>query len=142
MKDIILHTPKTLAFFKKFVKYLPQAVLKKLPAEIAIVPVSEQRSLELNRTYRKKRNPANVLSFLYGKEYGEIIVCPSVIRREARAKKNSYQYQMTWMIAHGMIHLAGIHHEDSLRTQARFEKIEAWVLKRITNYELRMKDNT
>lgn len=142
MKEIILHAPNNLAFSRYIIKHLPTAIRNKLPAEIAIVAVSEKKSLALNRQYRKKRTPANVLSFLYDKEYGEIIVCPAVIRREARAQKHSYQYQMTWMVAHGMMHLAGMHHEESLGMQARFENIEQRVLKRITNYELRIKQNT
>lgn len=133
MKDTILHTPQNLSFSKEIVKHLPQAMRNKLSTDIAIVSVSEKKSLGLNRAYRNKRKPANVLSFFYGKEYGEIILCPVVIRREALEQKHSYKYQMTWMIVHGMIHLAGLHHETSARTRARFEKIEQDILKHIAH---------
>ena len=155
-------TSKNLSFSKQIVKYLPQAVASRLPAEISVVAVSEKESRRLNRRYRGKNKPANVLSFLYtsmslssprkrgsreqktgfpiesgmtqnGKAvyiYGEIIVCPAVIRREAKAQKHSFDYQMTWMILHGMIHLAGVHHERSQLTTERVEILEKNILQR------------
>ena len=131
MKDTILHTPKTLSFSQDIVKYLPPGIRRRLPAEIGIVLVSEKESRRLNRRYRKKYRPANVLSFAYGKEYGEIIVCPSLIRREAREQNHSFEYQLTRMVLHGMIHLGGVHHENSKLTAKRFLKAEEHVLKRV-----------
>lgn len=112
-------------------KLFPATIRNKLPAKIMVAPVSAEESLALNRRYCNKRIPANVLSFLYGKEYGEIIVCPSVIRAEAKAQGNLFEHQMTWMIVHGMLHLAGVHHEQSLKAGSDFERIEQRVLKRL-----------
>ncbi len=103
----IIHNPSS------FVKSFPTLIRKRLPDEIAVVCVSPKESQKLNHAYRKKDIPTNVLSFFYNKTYGEIIVCPAVVRAEAHVAGNSYKYQMTWMIVHGMIHLAGIHHERS-----------------------------
>lgn len=102
-----------------------------LPVEISVVSISEKESRLLNRRYRKKHKPANVLSFLYGPEYGEIIVCPSLIRREARKQGHTYQYQMTWMIVHGTIHLSGLHHERSRAAAERVEKLEQKILRTV-----------
>ena len=130
MKDTIgLHTPKTLSFAKRIVKRLPQAIRNGLPAEISVVPVSEKESRALNRQYRKKNAPANVLSFFYSPEYGEIIVCPMLIRAEAKAQNNSFEYQFAWMIAHGMIHLAGLHHERSVVAAKKSEALEKNILR-------------
>ena len=131
MKSITRHTSKNLSFTNGIVKYLPQAMRKGLPADIQIAEVSEKESRRLNRLYRGKDKSANVLSFFYGKEYGEIIVCPSLIRREAKAQKHSFEYQMTWMILHGMIHLSGLHHEKSSGAARRAENIEQAILKKI-----------
>ncbi|MBI2122123.1 MAG: rRNA maturation RNase YbeY [Candidatus Sungbacteria bacterium] len=105
-------------------KNLPAAVRIKLPRKVAIISIEEKESRELNLAYRDKNKPANVLSFLYSPEYGEIIVCPAVIRKEAKEQRNTYRYQMTWMIVHGIIHLAGIHHEKSEIMRKKFERIE------------------
>ena len=85
----------------------------------------------LNRVYLKKGKLANVLSFRYGLDYGEILVCPEVIRREAKEQGNTYKYQMTWMILHGILHLAELHHEESKRVAQRVEALEKRVLHKL-----------
>ena len=124
----ILTTQENISFSKEIVKHLPLAIRKRLPKEIAVIAVSPQESLKLNRRYRGKRAPTNVLSFLYGPEYGEIIICPAIIRREAKEQRSAQAFQMTWMIVHGMLHLAGLHHEKSARMAKRVERIEQGVL--------------
>lgn len=128
MKDIILHAKKNIAFPKDIVKHLPSEISKRLPKEIAVIAVSPEESLKLNRLYRNSRKPANVLSFLYGREYGEIIVCEAVIYKDAKKQGNTKVFQMTWMVLHGMLHLAGLHHEDSQVVAEKGERIEQEVL--------------
>ena len=95
---------------------------------IAVISLSVQKSRELNRIYRKKNKSANVLSFRYDSQYGEILVCAQIIRREARTRGNLYARQMTWMVAHGMLHLAGLHHEEYKSVAKRVEKLEQQIL--------------
>lgn len=134
MKETVLHASQNIAFSKEIVKNLPQAIAKRLPVEISVVSVSEKESAELNRRYREKDKTTNVLSFRYGKEYGEIIVCPAVVRREARRQKHTFRYQMTWMILHGMIHLSGLHHEQSPVAAKKTEAVEKRILDTIFNF--------
>ena len=115
--------------YKKIVKILPEYVTKKLPEEVKVISIEEGESKTLNTRYRGKRHATNVLSFYYDKTYGEILVCESVIRREAKIAAHSYAFQMTWMIVHGMIHLSGLHHERS----AVFAQRAATLEKRILN---------
>lgn len=113
---------------KRLQELFATALRKKLPKTLAVISISGKKSRQLNRRYRKKNKPANVLSFRYGKEYGEILLCTSVIRKEAKAQRNSYQYQVTWTILHGMLHLAGLHHEKSAAKARLTEKVERSVL--------------
>ncbi|MEK7074230.1 MAG: rRNA maturation RNase YbeY [Patescibacteria group bacterium] len=140
MTDTILHTPKNISFSREIVNNLPSAIKKQLPKEIAVIAVSPQESLKLNRQYRNKRKPANVLSFLYGQEYGEIIVCPSVIYNDAKKQNNTQVFQMTWMIVHGMLHLAGLHHEDSRIVAEEGERIENAILDILFNTSKEIRD--
>lgn len=114
-------------------RLLPRTLSKKLPREVKIIKASAQKSRELNRKYRKKNKPVNVLSFRYGPEYGEILVCPEIIRREAKKQGNTRKYQMTWMIIHGMLHLAGLHHEKSRVATKRFSILENRLLKQVAS---------
>lgn len=117
--------------YLKIRKLIPASLREKLPKEIGIVEIGTGESRRLNKIYREKDKPTNVLSFFYGKEYGEILVCPFVVKKEAKIQKNEYQYQMTWMILHGMLHLAGLHHEKSQALAERVLRIESKILKRI-----------
>lgn len=120
-------------------KFIPQTLQKRLPKEIKIVEISESKSRKFNREYRKKNKPANVLSFLYGSDYGEILVCPEIVQKEAKKQRNSYKYQMTWMVLHGILHLAGLHHEKSRNTAKIIEKLEQRILGKIFVTQVRGK---
>lgn len=118
---------------RKMRRALPRVFFKKMPRIVKVVEVSRQESVRLNRKYRKKSYPANILSFRYGPEYGEIIVCPALISREAKAAGHTYRYQMTRMVLHGMIHLAGMHHEKSRVMAKKVEQLERRILDKISN---------
>lgn len=113
---------------RKVRRLLPHILSKRLPREILVVEVGPKTAQILNRRYRHKSRPANVLSFRYGTDYGEILICPAVIRREAKIEGNSYKYQMTWLMVHGMLHLAGLHHEKSKKLAKKAEKLEQRIL--------------
>ena len=140
MKNIIYPTQNNLSVLKEIVKYLPSAIKKQLPKEIAVIAISSQESLKLNRRYRHKRKPANVLSFLYGKEYGEIVLCSAIIKKDAKKQGNTEVFQMTWMVVHGMLHLAGLHHEKSNVIAQRTMRIENTVLDIFFNTSKEIRD--
>lgn len=117
-----------LALFRRRNKRL----FKKFPRLIYIIEISPAFSQKLNRVYRKKNKPANVLSFVYDKEYAEIFVAPAVIRREApKAKKTgeSFKNALVTMIIHGMIHCSGLDHERSKKQAHAFKRLEEKILK-------------
>lgn len=110
--------------------FLPKEMAKKLPKKIGVVFIDRETSRNLNKTYRKKDKPTNVLSFFYNPAYGEILICLDIVKKEAKMQGNAQLYQMTYMILHGMLHLAGVHHEKSSAAFRKFAKIEAGVLKK------------
>lgn len=132
MKDIIVYTQPKLSYSKDIVNSLPAEIKKQLPKEIAVIAVSLKESLKLNRQYRHKRKPANVLSFLYGREYGEIILCPAIIKKDAKEQAHTQVFQMTWMVLHAMLHLAGLHHEKSRTVAERVTRLEEKILAKLT----------
>ncbi len=113
-------------------RFLPKNLGKKLPRKIKIVEVPVKEAKKLNFIYRERNKPANVLSFFYNSDYGEILVCPAIVRQEAQKQGHSFKYQMTWMILHGMIHLAGFHHEKSGKAAALVFQIEQKMLKKLS----------
>lgn len=117
---------------REIVTYLPKGIQTRLPKEVAVVSLSPKKSLAINRKYRKKDRPTNVLSFRFSDDYGEILVCPALIRREAREQGHSFEYQMTRVIVHAMLHLAGLHHEKSAAAARKTEAIERSVLTKVS----------
>ena len=80
-----------------------------------IVGPAESRAL--NRRFRKKDQPTNVLSFPYddpalgGKHVlGDVVICAAVVRREAREQGKRLAAHWAHMVVHGVLHLLGFDH--------------------------------
>ncbi|MDP3769570.1 MAG: rRNA maturation RNase YbeY [Candidatus Sungbacteria bacterium] len=114
--------------YKKIKRVLPRNLAQKLPKTVHIVLIDTETSRRINARFRKKRTPTNVLSFRYDPAYGEILLCAPIIRKDAHTQGNSYAFQMTWMIVHGMIHLSGLHHERSAAFEQRVMRLEQKIL--------------
>ncbi len=122
-------------------RLLPRARAARLPRHIMVVSVPKKEAVRLSRRFHKVRTPVNVLSFRYGPDYGEIIVCPEVIRRDAVLQGNTYTFQMTWMLVHGILHLAGVHHEKSRTIAEKSERWERTILKKIFGSDIHITPN-
>ncbi len=80
---------------------------------LAIVSSGEIRNL--NKKFRKKDKPTDVLSFeLKDKIYlGEIIICPEVVKKNAKENKITFKKELYKIFIHGILHLLGYDHEKS-----------------------------
>ena len=92
--------------------------------------VGEREGRSLNRAFRKKNYATNVLSFPYGKNQGDVVLCHPVIRREARAQGKSVAAHYAHLVVHGCLHLRGYDHEKK-RDAARMEAREIGILRRV-----------
>ena len=89
----------------------------------------------LNRRYRGKDKPTNVLSFpgrgdrrrCRPRPLGDLVICPAVVRREARAQGKTLRAHWAHLMVHGALHLVGYDHERDARA-ARMERREIAVL--------------
>ena len=106
-------------------------------ATLAIRVVTPAESQELNRRYRGKNRPTNVLSFPAGvaargepKSLGDLAICARVVAREAREQKKSLAAHWAHMVVHGVLHLAGYDHERDADAR-RMERREKLLLKRL-----------
>ena len=117
---------------------------KELALTIRVVGAAESR--RLNRTWRNKDKPTNVLSFpaaplspgdtgepprFPAKEFselGDLAICAPVVAREAREQGKSLQAHWAHLVVHGVLHLLGYDHEtdrDAEVMEARETKILA-----------------
>jgi len=115
--------------------------------EIAVRIVAARESRALNKLWRGKDKPTNVLSFpapprLSGQgskrgmpramtlPLGDLVICAQVVRQEAVRDGKPVEAHWAHMIVHGSLHLAGFDHEVGLRQRLRMERREISVLKR------------
>ena len=76
--------------------------------DIAIAIVSDARIRELNKKYRRKDQPTDVLSF----DPADIVIASGVARRQAREAGHSYAAELKVLALHGLLHLLGYDHHD------------------------------
>lgn len=100
-------------------KYLKNKVLGK-HFELSIVLTDSKLSRKLNKTYRKKNKPANVLSFPLSKESGEIFIDLVTAKKEAPIYGLPYKEFIISLFIHGLLHLKGMKHGDTMeRTEKK-----------------------
>tara|TARA_Y100000310_G_C20411579_1_gene682261 strand:- start:393 stop:782 length:390 start_codon:yes stop_codon:yes gene_type:complete len=104
---------------------LKEGVLKKeqRKGDVSVVVVGLARMRQLNKQHRGKDKATNVLAFPGGKEaLGEIVLCPSVIRKDAVEYKISFSKAFSWMFVHGLLHLLGYDHKTKKEEQQMIQK--------------------
>ena len=87
--------------------------------ELSVIFVKPPKSRELNRIYRKKDKPTNILSFPLTKKIGELYLCPGVIKKELKLFERSYKDHLTALLIHGMFHLKGLTHGSTMEAKER-----------------------
>lgn len=90
-------------------------------ARVAVTLVSSEHSQQLNRDWRGKDKPTNILSFPFeappGGEkgpgfLGDLVICPQVVLAEASAQGKSVRAHLAHLLVHGLLHLQGYDHEQ------------------------------
>ncbi len=121
--------------------------------ELAIVLTDDSAMRALNRTWRGKDRPTNVLSFPApssealpgsnsprggGKKrgggapqlLGDIVIAYETTAREAKAEGKPFRHHLAHLAVHGYLHLAGHDHENDAQAQA-MEALEIAALARL-----------
>jgi probable rRNA maturation factor len=106
--------------------------------EIAVRVVAASESRTLNRRWRGKDKPTNVLSFPapadvngHGpRPLGDLVICAKIVRQEALRDGKPLQAHWAHLVVHGALHLVGYDHEAGRRQRMRMERREISVLKR------------
>jgi probable rRNA maturation factor len=98
------------AWIRKLSRQKPFVKIKK---ELVIVFVDPAQMKALNKQYRGRDYATDVLSFegLEPEVLGELVLCPQVLKRQAKDTGLSFQHELGYMIVHGCLHLLGYDHE-------------------------------
>ncbi len=92
--------------------------------ELSLAYVTPARMHELNLSLRGKDHPTTILSFPFSKTSGEILLCKSVIEKEARDLGKPVTNYANYLVIHGMLHLKGMEHSATMdRSEKHWARI-------------------
>jgi probable rRNA maturation factor len=95
--------------------------------EVSLLLTDDDQIQELNRIYRKKNRPTDVLAFaqregmhgdVSGGVLGDVIVSVPTAARQASAAGRPLVDEVTMLIAHGILHLLGWDHDTAAKDRA------------------------
>lgn len=98
--------------------------------ELSVVFVQDERMRSLNRAYRCKDRPTNVLAFPQYPTYegepqtlllGDVVISLTTASREAFELNQTLEERVVFLLAHGLLHLLGYDHERSTAQRRRME---------------------
>jgi probable rRNA maturation factor len=108
---------------------------------VTVCFVSDPAIARMNRKFRDKQGPTDVLSFpahrsrAHGARsllrtrptrsdhyVGDIVISPETARRYARRRSHGLTSELRVLILHGMIHLAGFDHENDSGEMMQLER--------------------
>ncbi|MFQ5971434.1 MAG: rRNA maturation RNase YbeY [Alphaproteobacteria bacterium] len=113
------------------------------PAELSIVLADDATVRELNRRYRGRDVPTNVLSFTQqgGSEapalpedapllLGDVVLAYERVRAECHEQGKAFDDHLSHLVVHGTLHLLG-HEHDNPTEAAAMETLEREILARL-----------
>lgn len=118
---------------KAFFLRVAKKVLKgenKQTENISVAFVSTSEIQQLNKKYRKKDKPTNVLSFEkvsdFKDECSEVVLCPEYIKEATKNSPFSLKKEMAKMLIHGILHGLGYDHERSEKDSREMSQKEVF----------------
>jgi probable rRNA maturation factor len=115
-------------------------------SELSVSIVGDRTIRRLNREYLGKDRPTNVISFsMQEGEFGalaqgllgDVVISADTAAREAEEAGIPFSERLTFLLLHGILHLAGYDHERSgAREAARMERKEAELFDRLRAADL------
>jgi probable rRNA maturation factor len=139
---------KNRVLIKKKVKGVESKLLSKIAhralevlglskVELSIALVSDAQIKRLNKLYRNKDKPTDVLSFPIGEKVedwlilGDIVISVDTAKRQAQELGHSLEEELKRLLVHGLVHLLGYDHELGGEEEKKFFELEEFVLREL-----------
>jgi probable rRNA maturation factor len=85
--------------------------------DLSLVFIGDKLSKKLNKQYRGKNKPTDVLSFPLSKTDGEIFINLRLAKKEASEFERTYSNFIGFLFIHGLIHLKGFEHSSRMESE-------------------------
>lgn len=119
------------ADFESFAALAITAISEAKGKELSVAFVSDRKIKELNKIFRDKNSPTDVLSFPYEPDQydyletenflGDIVISVETAARQARENHLPFDTEIKQLILHGILHLVGYDHEHDDGEMNRLE---------------------
>jgi len=101
-------------------------------AELSVVLVSDREMRTLNRRWRRRDRPTDVLSFAQREGaggapdglLGDVVISVDAARRQAAERGETLGREADRLLIHGLLHLLGYDHERSAAEARRMQRRE------------------
>lgn len=105
-------------------------------ADLSLSLVGKTRMRTLNRQYRGRDYPTDVLAFPMEQIgspatvfLGDVVICVPVAIGQAARFENTADQELLRLLIHGTLHLLGYDHEESTREAMRMQRKERRIVK-------------
>lgn len=127
----------TYEFFMK----IAEAVFKHLDIEennyeISLLITDDETIHQLNKEYRQKDRPTDVLSFPMDDEVmlGDIVISLDTAKNQAQEREIGLDRETAFLFIHGLLHLLGYDHETSVEDEKEMFALQEEILKKLIDY--------
>lgn len=85
--------------------------------DLSIVFIGATRSQHLNKNFRQKDKPTNVLAFPLSDRQGEIFIDLGTAKKTARKFEQSLTFHLNFLLIHACLHLKGYDHGSTMESE-------------------------
>lgn len=104
-------------------------LMRKKSKRLSIALITPAQIKKINYIYLGRNRPTDVLAFPLAGDpvekgeapyWGEVIICPSLAKKQAKMYGLNYREEIARLIIHGILHLAGFSHETEIQARKMF----------------------
>ncbi len=106
-------------------------------SQVAVRIVDEEEGTKLNKQWRHKDGPTNVMSFsmsgmdlIVPELLGDIVICAPVVAKEAEEQSKPLHNHWAHMVVHGVLHLLSYDHIIEADAE-KMESLETKIMKKL-----------
>ena len=104
--------------------------------EISLLITNDETIHLLNKEYRQKDKPTDVLSFPMEDDImlGDIVISLDTAKNQAQEREIGLEREIAFLFIHGLLHLLGYDHETSVEDEKEMFALQEEILKKLIDY--------
>ena len=126
------------AALRRAVEHVLERAAPHVAGEVGVVLVSDRTIRDLNRRFRGRDTPTDVLAFPLSEgrtscePFGDVVISHETARRQARRCRARLEAEILRLLVHGTLHLCGYDHHER-REAARMHRLTRTLLHELAN---------